>query len=140
MRKDIATLEIARHYTHLMDIQEFIPPLSEARTLLLIGRDLPVAHHVLDQRVGSGNEPFAQRLRFGWIIVGETCLGKVHRTQISVRTTFLFWITDVLQYLDHVKTGFMFLRSGTAKARQCSQEIKTTTRLASPLKTSSSFK
>lgn len=88
MRKDIATLEIARHYTHLMDIQEFIPPLSEARTLLLIGRDLPVAHHVLDQRVGSGNEQFAQRLRFGWIIVGETCLGKVHRTRISVNKTF----------------------------------------------------
>ncbi|XP_062581855.1 uncharacterized protein LOC134243624 [Saccostrea cucullata] len=89
VREEIPTPEIARHYTHLMDIQEFIPPLSEARTLLLIGRDLPGAHHVLDQRVGSGNEPFAQRLRLGWIIVGETCLGKVHRNRISVNKTFV---------------------------------------------------
>lgn len=89
VREEIPTPEIARHCTHLMDIQEFIPPLSEARTLLLIGRDLPAAHHVLDQRVGSGNEPFAQKLRLGWIIVGETCLEKVHRTRISVNKTFV---------------------------------------------------
>lgn len=45
----IRTPEIARHYSNLMDIQKFIPPLSEARTILLIGRDLPAAYHVLDQ-------------------------------------------------------------------------------------------
>lgn len=96
-----------------MDIQEFIPPLSETRTLLLIGRDLPAAQHVLDQRVGSGNEPIAQRLRLGWIIVDETYLGKFHRTRISLNKTFVR-IADALQYLDLVKTGFMILRSGIA--------------------------
>lgn len=89
VREEIPTPKIARYYHHLIDIQEFIPPLSEARTFLLNGHDLPAAHHVLNQRVGSGNEPFAQRIRLGWIIVSETCLGKVHRTRISVNKTFV---------------------------------------------------
>lgn len=55
----------------------------------MIGRDLSTAHHVIDQKTGSGNVTFAQRQRLEWIIVGETCLGKVHQTRISVNKTFV---------------------------------------------------
>ncbi|VDI30173.1 Hypothetical predicted protein [Mytilus galloprovincialis] len=34
--------------------------------MLLIGRDLLKAHHVLDQRLGTAHCPFAQKLFLGW--------------------------------------------------------------------------
>ena len=47
--------------------------------LILIGRDLPEAHHVLDQHIGDRGTPYAQCLSLSWVIVGEACLGKVHK-------------------------------------------------------------
>lgn len=47
--------------------------------MLLIGRDLIEAHHVLDQRIGPPSSPYAQKLPLGWTIIVETCLDKVNR-------------------------------------------------------------
>lgn len=78
-RDEIPTPDVAQRHSHLNSITSFIPHLDDnAEILLLIGRDLPEAHHVLDQLTGPLNSPYAQRLRLGWVIVGECCLGKVH--------------------------------------------------------------
>jgi hypothetical protein len=62
-RDDIPTPEVALCYPHLQDISCYIPPLDDkAEVMLLIGRDLIAAHHVLDQRIGHGNAPYAQKL------------------------------------------------------------------------------
>ncbi|XP_033103147.1 uncharacterized protein LOC117105951 [Anneissia japonica] len=65
-----------------------LPPMTECNQLpeqdercsitLLIGRDLIEAHHVLDQIIGPAGALYAQRLRLGWVIIGETCLGGSH--------------------------------------------------------------
>lgn len=48
------------------------------------------AHHVLDQRIGQGNQPYGQKLHLGWTIIGETCLGKTHApTQVTTYKTHL---------------------------------------------------
>lgn len=48
--------------------------------LLLLGRDVIQAHEVLDQSNGPPNAPFAYRLAFGWVIVGDICLfGGAHK-------------------------------------------------------------
>ncbi|CAG2253903.1 unnamed protein product [Mytilus edulis] len=88
-KREIATPAIARHYKHLHDIEQFIPELDRnAEVMLLIGRDVTAAHHILDQRIGKDNEPYAQRLRLGWAIIGETCLGLVHTSDtITVNKT-----------------------------------------------------
>ncbi|XP_063406647.1 uncharacterized protein LOC134690610 [Mytilus trossulus] len=88
-KREIATPAIARHYKHLQDIEQFIPELDgNAEVMLLIGRDVTAAHHILDQRIGKDNEPYAQRLRLGWAIIGETCLGLVHASDtITVNKT-----------------------------------------------------
>ena len=69
-----------------------MPPFdSEADILLLIGRYLVEAHHVHDQRNGPLNTPYAQNLSLGWVIIGETCLGKIHKTDsVSVKKTYIF--------------------------------------------------
>ena len=54
---------------------------NRAQILLLIGRDLMEAHHVIDHRIGPKGSPYAQRLKLGWVVVGETCLGKVHKPE-----------------------------------------------------------
>ena len=52
-RNEIPTPDVAQHHTHLKDIAKHIPPLdNDANILLLLCRDLPEAHHVLDQRIG----------------------------------------------------------------------------------------
>ena len=58
--------------------------------MLLIGRDLPSAHHVIDQRIGDENAPYAQRLNLGWVVVGEVCLGTIHNVNgINVNKTYV---------------------------------------------------
>jgi hypothetical protein len=90
-KQEVATPALARHYEYLQDLEQYIPKYdTDSDTLLLIGRDLIVAHHVLDHRIGKDNEPFAYRLRLGWIIIGETCLGLVHSSEIiTVIKTFI---------------------------------------------------
>ncbi|XP_071177980.1 uncharacterized protein [Mytilus edulis] len=88
-KQEIATPAIARHYKHLHDIEQFIPELDRnAEVMLLIGRYVTAGHHILDQRIGKENEPYAQRLCLGWAIIGETCLGLVHTSDtITVNKT-----------------------------------------------------
>lgn len=70
-REEIPTPDIAMRYPHLKDIAMDIPELDEnAGILLLIGRDLPEAHHVHDQNVGPTGSPYGQRLSLGWVIIG----------------------------------------------------------------------
>lgn len=60
VRSEIPTPDVARSYPHLLNIARFIPDLDDSSdTLLLIGRDLLEAYHVLDQRLGPRNTPYA---------------------------------------------------------------------------------
>ncbi|GFR82296.1 Gag-pol fusion polyprotein [Elysia marginata] len=77
---EIPTPEVARNYLHLQSIASHLPPYhSNANIGLLIGRDVPQAHHVLDQIVGKPSAPFAQQLSLGWAVIGEVCLDGKHR-------------------------------------------------------------
>ncbi|XP_071139321.1 uncharacterized protein [Mytilus edulis] len=90
-KDEIPTQEVVLFHNHLSDLVEFIEPLDEeSEILLLIGRDLISAHHVLDQRIESGNAPYAQKLPLGWTVIGETCLGKLHYPdETRVKKTYL---------------------------------------------------
>ena len=90
-RSEIPTPEIARSFDHLRDIADYIPPLdNDIDILLLIGRDLPEAHHVQEQIIGPRKTPFAQKLALGWVLVGDICLGKVHRpVKVNVNRTHI---------------------------------------------------
>ncbi|XP_070196629.1 uncharacterized protein [Littorina saxatilis] len=60
---EIPTPDVAHSHAHLQPIAASIPPLHpEIKIGLLIGRDLLMAHHVLDQILGAPSAPFAQRL------------------------------------------------------------------------------
>ena len=88
---EIPTPEVARYHSHLRDIADCIPPLeTQTQTLILIGRDLPEAHHVSCQLTGPKGSPYAQKLNLGWVIVDETCLGKIHKSDyVNVNKTYL---------------------------------------------------
>lgn len=89
-KEEIPTPEVAKAYRHLADISHKLPPLEpNTDILLLIGRDLLSAHHVLDQRLGGPDVPYAQKLNLGWVVIGESCLGSVHKQNaVSVYKTF----------------------------------------------------
>lgn len=91
IRDEIPTPEVAANHPHLHNIAGHIPAFdNQSDILLLIGRDLLEAHHVLDQRIGPRNSPYAQRLPLGWVVVGESCLGKVHKPDfVNVNKTYL---------------------------------------------------
>lgn len=89
IRSEIPTPEIVRFYEHFKDIA--IPPLRpDADIILLIGRDVPEVHHVYDQRIANGQPraPFAQKLCFGWVIIGEVCLNS-HRPGVKAMKTYI---------------------------------------------------
>ncbi|XP_055995796.1 uncharacterized protein LOC130046821 [Ostrea edulis] len=90
-RDEIPTPEVAFHHAHLLDIAKHIQPLDEqCHILLLIGRDLIEAHHILHQIFGPPKAPYAQQLKLGWAVIGETCLDTQHASQdISVKKTYL---------------------------------------------------
>ena len=87
---EIPTARAAAGYEHLKDIAALIPERRPDTAIeLLIGRDLISAHHVHDQRVGPNNLPYAQKGALGWVIVGEVCLGKIHKPNtINVNKTY----------------------------------------------------
>lgn len=88
-REEIPSREVALQYSHLNCIASEVPPLFEAANIeLLIGRDLISAHIVHEQIVGEKDEPFAQRLALGWVIVGQICLGGAHRPEVRTFKTF----------------------------------------------------
>ena len=65
-----------KHHSHIYDIARDLESLDEnADILLLISRDAKEAHHLVEQVVGPTISPFAQRLKLGWVVVGEMCLG-----------------------------------------------------------------
>ncbi|XP_052680203.1 uncharacterized protein LOC128160966 [Crassostrea angulata] len=65
-------------------LESEIPPIDDKAEVILIGRDVPSAHHVLEQKIDKLNLPFAQRLPLGWAVIGECCLGRL--SQIFERT------------------------------------------------------
>ncbi|XP_052084099.1 uncharacterized protein LOC127721417 [Mytilus californianus] len=90
-RDEIPSPEVAASHAHLNNIVSHIPPIDRnIKIELLIGRDVIQAHHVLDQRLEGDNLPYAQKLPLGWVIVGESCLGQIHRTEtVTVNKTFI---------------------------------------------------
>nr|XP_034305596.1 uncharacterized protein LOC117682359 [Crassostrea gigas] len=82
-RSEIPTPDVARFHYHLNSIVNELPPIEKDVNIeLLIGRDVPEAHHVFHQITGPKKTPFAQRLGLGWVIIRDVCLGKVHRPDL----------------------------------------------------------
>lgn len=89
-REEIPTPEAAFH-AHLKRIAAEIPAIDEeALILLLFGRDILRVHKVRQQINGSDNTPFVQKLDLGLVLVGDVCLGNVHKpTVCSFKTNVL---------------------------------------------------
>lgn len=80
-RNEIPSPAVGVHYPHLKAIANKIPEIDpEAEILLLLGRDILRVHKVREQHNGRYDEPYAQRLDLGWVIVGDVCLGRAHKT------------------------------------------------------------
>ncbi|KAL3977608.1 alcohol-forming fatty acyl-CoA reductase [Sarotherodon galilaeus] len=85
---EIQTPGAVLHQPHLHYIAKHIPDLDpEAKILLLIGRDVLRAHKVRQQVNGAHNAPFAQCLDLGWVVIGEVCLGNVHKPTVDTFKT-----------------------------------------------------
>lgn len=80
-RSEIPTPDVARHHPYLQHLVDKIPAVdADTSILILLRRDLNQVHKVREQCNGPYNVPFAQRLNLGWVIVGDVCLGRTHRT------------------------------------------------------------
>lgn len=90
-REEVPTAEAALHHPHLKAIAAQIPPLDpSADILLLIGRNLLRVHKVREQINGRDNDPFAQKLDLGWVIIGDVCLGNAHKpSKVNVLKTYV---------------------------------------------------
>ncbi|XP_074518426.1 uncharacterized protein LOC141784488 [Halichoeres trimaculatus] len=88
-RNEIPSPEIAKQHPHLQSVANKIHPVDQdAPVLLLLGRDILRIHKVREQINGPHNAPYAQRLDLGWVIVGEVCLGAVHKpSEVNVYKT-----------------------------------------------------
>ncbi|XP_073492566.1 uncharacterized protein [Aquarana catesbeiana] len=87
-REEIPTPEVALHHGHLKGIAHLIPELDpQAEIALLLGRDIIRVHKVRKQINGPHNSPYAQKLDLGWVIIGNVCLGSVHKPT-SVNSLF----------------------------------------------------
>ena len=83
-RSEIPTPCAVLQQPHLQHIAKHLPELDpKAEILLLLGRDILRAHKVRQQVNGPHNAPFAQRLDLGWVVVGEVCLGNVHKPTVN---------------------------------------------------------
>lgn len=91
-RSEIPTLEIISKHRHLKHIVKYIPePDHHAPILLLLGRDIIRVHKAHKQVNGPSDAPFAHKSDLGWVVVGDMCLGKVHKPTFvgAYRTSIL---------------------------------------------------
>lgn len=87
-RSEIPTPSAVKHQPHLRHIAQQIPELDpRAEILILLGRDVLQVHKVRQQVNGPHNSPFAQRLDLGWVVIGEVCLGSVHKPTVNAYKT-----------------------------------------------------
>ncbi|XP_059835207.1 plectin-like [Hypanus sabinus] len=87
-RAGIPTPSAVLHQPHLHHIAKHIPELDpKAEILLLLGRDVIQVHKVRQQVNGPLDAPFAQRLDLGWVVIGEVCLGDVHKPTVDTLKT-----------------------------------------------------
>ncbi|XP_059840843.1 uncharacterized protein LOC132402177 [Hypanus sabinus] len=87
-RTEIPTPSAVLHQPHLHHIAKHIPELDpKAEILLLLGRDVIQVHKVRQQVNGPLDAPFAQRLDLGWMVIGEVCLGDVHKPTVDTLKT-----------------------------------------------------
>ncbi|XP_059814307.1 uncharacterized protein LOC132386035 isoform X1 [Hypanus sabinus] len=87
-RAGIPTPSAVLHQPHLHHIAKHIPELDpKAEILLLLGRDVIQVHKVRQQVNGPLDAPFAQRLDLGWVVIGEVCLGDVHKPMVNTLKT-----------------------------------------------------
>ncbi|XP_024118967.1 uncharacterized protein LOC112140289 [Oryzias melastigma] len=90
-RTEIPTPNDVIHQPHLQHLSKHLPELDpDAEILLLLGRDALRLHKVRQQVNGPHNAPFAQRLDLGWVVIGEVCLGNIHKPVVNTfKTTVL---------------------------------------------------
>ena len=85
-RDEIPTPDVARSHPHLKSVAHLIPEQDpQAPIMLLLGRDIIRVHKVRKQVNGSHNLPYAQKLDLGWLVVGNVCLGNVHKP-LTIKT------------------------------------------------------
>lgn len=69
-KNEICTRDNARYHDQLRHISDKLPEFDvNAEILLLLGRDVIEAHHIIDQVAGPPGAPFAQRQGLGWVVV-----------------------------------------------------------------------
>ena len=73
---DIATPDIVRQWDHLKDVADEIHYRSDIEIGMLIGRNVPTAFQPLKVIYGEADEPWAEKYKFGWTIIGPVCLDK----------------------------------------------------------------
>ncbi|XP_061775443.1 uncharacterized protein LOC133564935 [Nerophis ophidion] len=79
-KSEIPRPNAAANHSHLKSVANLIPDLDpNASIMLLLGRDIISVHKVRKQVDGQRDGPYAQKLDLGWVIVGNVCLGGVHK-------------------------------------------------------------
>ncbi len=68
----VPTKETALEWPHLRHLADKLPPLQDCDVGLLIGYDCPSALAPLEVIIGDKNQPFAQRSKLGWSIIGSS--------------------------------------------------------------------
>lgn len=114
-RAEIPTPDVAHYFPHLRPVADKIPPLNKnAQILILLGRDILRVHKVRQQYNGDHDDPYAQRLDLGWVIVGDVCLDRAHKppsvrvykthTLSNGRTSILSPCSNKIQVKETFKT------------------------------------
>ena len=73
---DIATPDIVRQWDHLKNVADEVHYRSDMDIGMLIGRNVPTAFQPLKVIYGEADEPWAEKYKFGWTIIGPVCLDK----------------------------------------------------------------
>ncbi|XP_026059678.1 uncharacterized protein LOC113044182 [Carassius auratus] len=102
----VPTNETALLWPHLRHLADKLPPLLDCDVGLLIGYDCPAALTPLEVIIGDKNQPFAQRSKLGWSIIGSSnphldrqgSQSFVHR--LTVKELPIPSTTDVLKALE----------------------------------------
>ncbi|XP_032232082.2 uncharacterized protein LOC116614782 isoform X1 [Nematostella vectensis] len=124
-QSDIASPEVAKQWTHLAPIVDQIAYRPDIEIGLLIGRNVPAAFQPTEVIAGSPEEPWAEKYKFGWTVIGRVC--KDRDDDVTARVNCVTVEREVLlehNASSHTTVQPPFVRTTPSKDMTSPQQIR----------------
>ncbi|KAK3753544.1 hypothetical protein QZH41_001993 [Actinostola sp. cb2023] len=125
-KQDIASNDLAKQWPHLSKIADKICYRPDIGIGMLIGRNVPTAFQPMGVITGKADEPWAEKYKFGWTVIGRVCKDKIHTTEDPITSRASVNCTSSVQEtsIEHTSVTSPFVTATPSKDTTSPAELR----------------